>query len=56
MKTSDMNAPRTLSPLDRLLADAQNALETVAGDGWSAVNGSGGTVQVVRTADVESAA
>lgn len=31
MKTSDMNAPRTLSPLDRLLADAQNALETVAG-------------------------
>jgi 3-demethoxyubiquinol 3-hydroxylase len=31
MKTHDMNAPRTLSPLDRLLADAQNALETVAG-------------------------
>jgi ubiquinone biosynthesis monooxygenase Coq7 len=26
-----MNNPRTLSPLDRLLADAQNALDTVAG-------------------------
>lgn len=26
-----MNAPRRLSPLDRMLADAQNALETVAG-------------------------
>jgi ubiquinone biosynthesis monooxygenase Coq7 len=26
-----MNTPRTLSPLDRLLADAQNALDTVAG-------------------------
>lgn len=28
---SGMNAIRTLSPLDRLLADAQNALETIAG-------------------------
>lgn len=26
-----MNATRTLSPLDRLLADAQNALDTIAG-------------------------
>lgn len=31
MKMTDMNARRTLSPLDRLLADAQNALDTVAG-------------------------
>lgn len=31
MNMTDMNARRTLSPLDRLLADAQNALDTVAG-------------------------
>ena len=31
MNTGPMNTTRVLSPLDRLLADAQNALETVAG-------------------------
>ncbi len=36
MTTSHKSAPRILSPLDRLLADAQNALETVAGSSRAA--------------------
>ena len=36
MTTSHKSAPRILSPLDRLLADAQNALETVAGSARAA--------------------
>lgn len=36
MTMSHKSAPRILSPLDRLLADAQNALETVAGSARAA--------------------
>lgn len=36
MTMSHKSAPRVLSPLDRLLADAQNALETVAGSSRAA--------------------